>query len=214
MELQLPLPLHTVISGAEYNKYHLNTYKFVDHDHDNNKYSRNGLEYKIGEITYDPIEFNTHTCTAGGMYFFEESQISNFDTYYGYTICKVTIPDDSRVFIEEHKFKTDKIILTNPVEFKDFCANKTNIADNLVQYYFKKNVYFGNESAVKLLLQDLRVDPSADNNYAFCYASSHGYENIVKMLLQDGRINPRVRNNVAIRYGEMERDVLVSHGWL
>ena len=52
---------------------------------------------------------------------------------------------------------------------------------------------------LKLLLQDSRVDPSAENNYAIIRASYHGYTEVVKLLLQDSKVDPSADNNYAFR---------------
>ena len=49
------------------------------------------------------------------------------------------------------------------------------------------------------LLNDPRVDPSADNNDAICCASDNGQVEVVKLLLNDPRIDPSDDNNRAIR---------------
>ena len=58
----------------------------------------------------------------------------------------------------------------------------------------------GHNEVVKLLLQDPRVDPSADNNYAIRFASGICHVDVIKLLLQDPRVDPRAYNNYAIRY--------------
>ena len=59
----------------------------------------------------------------------------------------------------------------------------------------------GYTEIVKLLLQDERVDPSADNrNDAIRYASMNGHTEIVKLLLQDKRVDPSNKKNLAIGF--------------
>jgi hypothetical protein len=41
-----------------------------------------------------------------------------------------------------------------------------------------------------MLLQDNRVDPSEDDNYAIRFAHQNGYKEIVDMLLKDSRVDP------------------------
>jgi hypothetical protein len=43
---------------------------------------------------------------------------------------------------------------------------------------------------VELLLQDSRVDPSAEDNYAWRFASKWGYRNVAELLQEDDRVNP------------------------
>jgi len=52
---------------------------------------------------------------------------------------------------------------------------------------------------VKVLLNDERVDPSADDNYAIRYAAENGRSEVVRLLLQDGRVDPSADDNYAIR---------------
>jgi ankyrin repeat protein len=58
--------------------------------------------------------------------------------------------------------------------------------------------YIGFNDAVKLLLSDSRVDPSAWDNQAFIHASKYGSLEIVKLLLSDARVDPSARNNRAL----------------
>ncbi len=51
---------------------------------------------------------------------------------------------------------------------------------------------------VRLLLNDPRVDPSTDDNWAIHYASREGHTEIVRLLLNDPRVDPSANNNNAI----------------
>jgi ankyrin repeat protein len=55
--------------------------------------------------------------------------------------------------------------------------------------------YFGFTDAVKLLLSDARVDPSARDNQALIDASQNGHLEIVKLLLSDDRVDPSAEDN-------------------
>ena len=48
---------------------------------------------------------------------------------------------------------------------------------------------YRNVEAVRLLLNDPRVDPSADDNYAIRCASENGHVEVVKLLLNDPRVD-------------------------
>jgi hypothetical protein len=52
---------------------------------------------------------------------------------------------------------------------------------------------------VKLLLQDRRVDPSANGNKAIQYAAMYNDEHVVKELLNLSRVDPSVNNNKPMR---------------
>ena len=56
----------------------------------------------------------------------------------------------------------------------------------------------GNLDSVKLLIQDHRVDPSAQDNYSIIYASNNGHLEVVKLLLQDSRVDPSAQDNYSI----------------
>lgn len=57
----------------------------------------------------------------------------------------------------------------------------------------------GNITVVNRLLDDRRVDPSADDNYAIAVASQAGHIAVVNRLLDDARVDPSADNNFAIR---------------
>jgi ankyrin repeat protein len=60
--------------------------------------------------------------------------------------------------------------------------------------------YVGFTDAVKLLLSDFGVDPSARNNAALINASEEGHLEIVKLLLSDARVDPSAHDNAALRW--------------
>ena len=53
---------------------------------------------------------------------------------------------------------------------------------------------------VNQLLEDPRVDPSANNNYAIRLASEHGHIAVVNRLLEDPRVDPSAYFNYAIQW--------------
>jgi hypothetical protein len=58
--------------------------------------------------------------------------------------------------------------------------------------------YVGFTDAVKLLLSDYGVDPSACNNEVLIDASENGYLEIVQILLADDRVDPSAQDNRAL----------------
>jgi hypothetical protein len=58
--------------------------------------------------------------------------------------------------------------------------------------------YVGFTDAVKLLLSDSRVDPSAWDNWALVCASENGHSDIVEILISDARIDPSAQDNAAV----------------
>jgi hypothetical protein len=47
----------------------------------------------------------------------------------------------------------------------------------------------GRIEVVKMLLADLRFDPSIKANEAFCEASENGYADVIKLLVTDPRVH-------------------------
>lgn len=56
-----------------------------------------------------------------------------------------------------------------------------------------------NFQAIREILKDPRVDPSAKSNAVFCTAADKGRSGIVVELLHDTRVDPAANNNFAIR---------------
>src|SRR5579872_590438 len=82
----------------------------------NESENHNGVKYHDG-LNIDPTHFIPNgKCKTGGLYFIEGKYTSHW-IYYGITsgvmrfTRNVDIPDDARVYVEENKFKADKLIL-------------------------------------------------------------------------------------------------------
>jgi ankyrin repeat protein len=82
-----------------------------------------------------------------------------------------------------------KLLLINP----NIKLSQQNI-DNIIWYACQ----FKNTEILKLLLTDLRYDPSVDNNSAFIDAAKNGRTNVIKLLLEDKRVDPCANNGKAI----------------
>lgn len=108
--------IHIELSGSEFNRiYHgINFYKFM-----NNDLKHFDFTYKIG-LNIDTLPFNpVGRCEKGGLYFCEESNCFLFWKHYGQKMTLITIPDDARVYIDEDKFKSDKIIIERILNFNE-----------------------------------------------------------------------------------------------
>lgn len=105
-------------TGKEFNEKYSNyeLYKVISED-----FTHNNFTYKDG-LNIDTFPFSPlGECSAGGLYFTELYKLAYWIDW-GIYICKVTIPDDSLVYIEQNKFKAKKINLdlNNKVLIKDF----------------------------------------------------------------------------------------------
>ena len=75
------------------------------------------------------------------------------------------------------------------------CQRKTQMEENKQ----KSRSANGHLAVVERLLQDQRVDPSANNQWAIRWSSKYGRLPVVGRLLQDPRVDPSSDNQFAIR---------------
>ena len=109
-----------LLTGKDFKETYPNIelYKVLKED-----YTHNNFKYKDG-LNIDTAPFNpSGQCSRSGIYVTELNKLGLWLSYGSY-ICKVTILDDSSVYIEEDKFKIDKINLdlNDKVLIKDFYA--------------------------------------------------------------------------------------------
>lgn len=135
MNIDLDSLYYTEISGGKFN--HLfrgrKFYKFLF-----NHLAHRGFQYELG-LNIDFRPFNPHgECSEGGMYFCDEFTCHLFWKDYGQKLAVIKIPNDARVYIEKDKFKTDKLILTNIIDFKnlsdDFWINMLDKEGLVLQF--------------------------------------------------------------------------------
>jgi len=106
------------LSGEIFNAFYKGTYfyKFFNHN-----LNHNNFQYQLG-LNIDIEEFCPNgLCYKGGLYFCEESKAHMYWSCYGTKIGVVEIPNDARVYIEQGKFKADRLIITEIVDFVDVC---------------------------------------------------------------------------------------------
>ena len=117
---------YTVVSGKKFNKIYkdIKMYKFLNDD-----MIHNNFEYQLG-LNIDTEDFNpTDTCSKGGLYFCEESKCHLYWNDYGELLAHIGILNDAK--IENHKFKTDKLIINKIESFNDIADN---FWDNIIKY--------------------------------------------------------------------------------
>ena len=145
------LKLYTEYSGAEFNKIYKDTklYKFLNDD-----LKHYDFEYRHG-LNGDTKQFNpTSTCSEGGLYFCEKSKCYLYWDHYGEKLAIIEIPDDARVYVEEDKFKTNKLVINKIMDFcdvdDDFWMDILMHPDSgYVLKYVKKQTYDICKSAVQ-----------------------------------------------------------------
>ena len=76
-----------------------------------------------------------------------------------------------------------------------------------IQEQFYKSIEDGDIENFNLLMNNKKVDPSDEDNYAIQVASLNGHVDIVKLLLKDKRVNLSVKNNYAIQASSLNGHV-------
>ena len=116
--------MSNVYNGIEFKKkYGTVFYKILRKD-----LTHNGFTFKEG-INIDTNKFNpSGSCSEGGLYFTNYENIYDY-LNYGANVCSVNILDDSLVYVEDKKFKADKIDIQNICLISDFVlfSNKSEL---------------------------------------------------------------------------------------
>src|SRR3989339_2108397 len=165
-----------VYSGEEFNEKYKECefYKLLNKD-----LTHYGYTYKDG-LNMDVNEFNPKgECSKGGLYFTEKNKIPMWlDTYSFITKC--VIPNDAKIYIENNKFKSDKLI----VEIN----NKVDICDSLIwhdEFYCKIAVQQNGNALkyVKKQTEEICKMAVQQNGYALQYVKEQT-EEICKLAVQ------------------------------
>jgi hypothetical protein len=93
----------------------------------NDKETLRGFRFNEG-LNIDTNEFNPNgKCEKGGLYFTDCRYLIEFYENYGKIIRLIEIPNDARVYIENKKYKADKIILNEKFTIiEEFYKNYVN----------------------------------------------------------------------------------------
>jgi hypothetical protein len=100
----------------------------------------NGFQFKTG-LNIDTVPFKpSGSCKAGGIYFCDRNEFFQWHTYNS-TVCvnfrEVTIPEDAAVYIENDKFKADKLILSEKKSIWNdqlLCEIAIKSSDDAIEY--------------------------------------------------------------------------------
>ncbi len=129
--------------------------------------NRNGYQFKNG-LNVDCVPFNpTENCKSGGIYFCQIEDLHKwlyYDNSPMFYVRSVIIPDDSLIYIERNKFKTDQLILGEKKPIADldiwhnieFCLSSIRQDYRTLQYISKQT------DSIKLMACKL-------NGYALMY---------------------------------------------
>jgi ankyrin repeat protein len=140
------------------------------------------------QVAVQYFAFDRKELRIGFYYFFKDLQPSSF---------KFLLKNKWFQIRATSYDKTKAAIRTLDVDFLKKYLEQ--VQPNL-NYAFREAASSGFTDAVKLLLLDARVDPSAGtvNNAALICASRIGHSDIVKLLLTDARVNPSAGDNLAL----------------
>jgi len=143
------------ISGLEFNntcKWYSEIYKEIYHQNKNIQFYKflnhnlihNNFQYKLG-LNVDIVPFNpSGMCESGGLYFCEEAMCHHhWRGYDGKKVAIIEIPDDARVYEDGNKFKADKLIIT---EIIDFCDMPDDFWINILHKDYKALEYVKNQT--------------------------------------------------------------------
>ncbi len=103
------------LSGKQFKEqYPGSYYKFLRAD-----LTHYGFTYKLG-LNIDTKKFTpSGNCKEGGLYFFNDLKFADRFYMYGPKLGVVEIPDDALVYVENTKFKADKLFLREITESED-----------------------------------------------------------------------------------------------
>lgn len=134
VEITAPPAAYQVLSGKDVQ--HLKLYKIL-----NETWIHKGFQYKEG-LNVLIEQFSPHgQCNGGGLYvsWLPEKYID-----YGQTIADVTLPDDTKVWMETNKLKVDRLVLSNPrpisyeLYWKAMSCDYMSLSDVPVQFRDEK----------------------------------------------------------------------------
>jgi len=180
--------LNIEITGKLFNK--LTGHKILIKFFTENDISRNFL-YKTG-LNKDFNIFTPHgSCKKGGLYF---TQLKYFNEFmdFGPKIAFVTIPDDARVYCEDNKWKANKIIIGERMNYTDFfksLCDKSNLLPDLknnFRHFLKKEMEnYLETQCCECLFEDVKSDPKTPANCVDSYEEEcSNKKNILKKIIK------------------------------
>jgi hypothetical protein len=124
--------LYKTFSGKDFNEIYKGR-KF--HKIISNELQSYGFRYQYG-LNIDTEDFYPRgTCQGGGLYFTDENHIDN-NRHIGDVIVDVTVPDDALVYIEDDKFKANKIIMKNFRDYGQYSPEKGKKMESSLKWYW------------------------------------------------------------------------------
>jgi hypothetical protein len=147
-------------------------YKFV-----NDTFTHNNFTYKVG-VNKDIMPFiPEYECHKGGLYFADKININNFSNY-GNSIAVIKLLQDSRIYVENKKFKANKFYICcfiNPSDINRVDSRNPTITDIKIYPYnlvYSKKSYDECMCAVSVIGLTLQYVPDIyKSNINICIAA-------------------------------------------
>lgn len=173
-----------IVLGSEYNGKIF--YKVINKNMTNFMFT-----YKLG--LNELIEnFNPRgDCTAGGFYFCELQHLKNWLFLHpdGY-VCEVRLPLDALVFPQNLKYKTEKIIIENPIDIIEFIKlhkmeeeilkfNSAHVKDVVINLLKTNGLLLKH---IKHQTLELCIQAIKQNNTALSYVNLEFYYECLKVI--------------------------------
>jgi hypothetical protein len=164
----------TEYTGVQFNKI-VNENNLILAKVLNDKEYHFNFRYKNG-LNIDTNKFYPKgECEKGGLYFTDYRYLLEFYEIYGKIIRLIEIPNDARVYIEDRKYKADKIIINEKI---------TTIKKFYKKYINNKEICLEVVKNNSLAIKDI---PESMKNYDICleavknngYALNYFLENII-----------------------------------
>jgi hypothetical protein len=109
----------------------------------------------------------------------------------------IEIQDKIFLYFDYENLERTRELQSNYVKDKTKFSTLRGIINCI--YNFNHVIKYNGLNNIKWLLNDQRVNPAVDNNYAIRSASLYGLTDIVKLLLVSDGVDPTANNNDAIR---------------
>ena len=122
----------------------------------NEKMNHHGFQYKEG-LNIDTVPFNPKgNCEPGGLYYTDKENIFGF-LLFGTLIADVHVPEDAQVYQSKHKWKADRIVLSNVRPVEEYIKSLSR------EEKFRILEHYNNSTVIGFRWDLIRIDETFDN---------------------------------------------------
>ena len=120
-----------------------------------------GYQYVIGRNKLEEQFIPNADCCGGGFYFCGLECVMHWiHLYEDGLICEITIPEDAKIIGSHEKYKTDTLVVSNPVSYHEFFHNHPHMHENLITRD-ANNLRYIVDQCEKLCLRAVIRDPDS-----------------------------------------------------